>query len=457
MFQNKVDYCKGYVKIHLYGLAPERFLALCSLNDILIWDLIYKDNIYVCCVRVSDFYKMKPFLRKTHMHIRIVERKGIPFFVHRNRRRVPFCIGVIGGLCIYVILSMFIWNIHVDGNSKYTTSVIMNYLSEQNIYCGVQKNKINCEDLENALRTQFDDIIWASVRINGANLEVDIEENLYVEGQDGESATGDSTTEDSTKPQGEATQQTTAETDTTDTSGTDTSNTDDTQNQEGTDIVASEDAQIVSMITRTGTPQVLQGDTVTKGTILVLGRLDIYNDDGEVTKYNYVTSDADIYGQVSLPYEAEIPLNYEETTYTGKTRTAYELQVGSYLLSLPHLNMSYDSYDITMEQTSVSKKNYFNIPLAIRKYQAREFVVSDATYTEEEVCKKAEQQIYTFCQNLIEKGVQIVENNVIIDVDKKKCTASGEIIVIEPIGVPKETEIVPITKQEEGTAQDESE
>ena len=46
----------------------------------------------------------------------------------------------------------------------------------------------------------------------------------------------------------------------------------------GWDLVSSEDATIASIYTRQGTPQVEKGSAVSKGAILILGRLDIMDD-----------------------------------------------------------------------------------------------------------------------------------------------------------------------------------
>ena len=59
-----------------------------------------------------------------------------------------------------------------------------------------------------------------------------------------------------------------------------------------------------------------------------------------------------------------------------------------------------------------------------------------------------------FCKELTEKGVQIIENSVMIVTDEKNCTASGSLKVIEPIGSRKATNIINIPQ--EGQMEDES-
>ena len=48
-----------------------------------------------------------------------------------------------------------------------------------------------------------------------------------------------------------------------------------------TDLIAEEDGVITGIITRSGVPQVHIGDSVKKGDLLVLGRIDV-TDDGKI-------------------------------------------------------------------------------------------------------------------------------------------------------------------------------
>ena len=54
-------------------------------------------------------------------------------------------------------------------------------------------------------------------------------------------------------------------------------------------------------------------------------------------------------------------------------------------------------------------------------------------YSDEELKQLATRNIQEFCKKLEEKGVQIIENNVMIKVNQSICYAKGEIICVEPI------------------------
>ncbi len=96
----------------------------------------------------------------------------------------------------------------------------------------------------------------------------------------------------------------------------------------------------------------------------------------------------------------------------------------------------------------------FYLPLAITKETSKEYQAEKKQYTKEEAKQVAEEKLRQFCEELTQKGVQIIENNVMIVTDGKNCAASGTLKVIEPIGTRKETAITDIPQ--EGQIEDES-
>ena len=76
-----LKYIKGYVRIRVWGLSPERFMNLCSNRDILLWDIVKDGDIYTMCISLRAFYQLRPIARKTGTRVVILQRVGLPFFV----------------------------------------------------------------------------------------------------------------------------------------------------------------------------------------------------------------------------------------------------------------------------------------------------------------------------------------------------------------------------------------
>ena len=72
----------------------------------------------------------------------------------------------------------------------------------------------------------------------------------------------------------------------------------------------------------------------------------------------------------------------------------------------------------------------------------------EQTYTEAEVKKLASENLKNYISDLEEKGIQIIEKNVIIERKNQKYVAKGTIEALESIVSYQPTEIIEITSEE---------
>ena len=170
-------YFDGYVKIMLEGYSAERFLNLCNANRIVIWGVENKGGTYQLYVRVKDFKKMRTFVRKTGTKVSILEKHGFPFFIHKFRKRKMFFAGMILCTALTWILSLYVWNIHFEGNVTQSAQELMLYLEELGVSHGIQKSKVICEEIETSLRTKYPNMLWVSAELRGTRIIVQIKEN----------------------------------------------------------------------------------------------------------------------------------------------------------------------------------------------------------------------------------------------------------------------------------------
>ena len=87
---------RGYVKIRVWGFAPQRFINLCSNKGILLWNIEKQDDVYIMCVSLESFYRLRSIARKTKVRVVISERYGLPFFLphgHVLDRFFHVCMG----------------------------------------------------------------------------------------------------------------------------------------------------------------------------------------------------------------------------------------------------------------------------------------------------------------------------------------------------------------------------
>lgn len=401
-----LKYMKGYLCIKVWGFAPERFMNLCSNKNILLWDIRREGEVYYMCISLKGFYQLKDVVKKTGTRVAICKRYGLPFFIPTLMARKMFLAGLLFAVSFWMWSSLYIWDIELVGNYRITEDVFFTFLKTQQVSIGMQKGKLDIETLEKEIRKEFPQITWTSAKLSGTKLQIDIKENdapiIETVGEE----------------------------------------------EQATDLVAEYDGVIVSMIVRKGVPKVAIGDTVEKGSLLVEGKVPVYNEDTTVREYQYVQADADIVIEHRRQFQATLPFDYVKKEYTGRTKERFFLRVGENEWKMPENKpfLLYDSVIATKQPLLFEK---LSIPVYFGTYTHREYLNMEYEYTLEEATEALNKKINTFIITLNEKGVQIIEKNVKIDTNGGMWILSGDFLVQEPVGKSVDTVKVELPKEEE--------
>lgn len=385
----------GYVRILVKGSQAERFLNLCRSRRIVMGDIVRKNDQELSMIlSVKDFLRLRPIRSKTKVHIRILKKYGLPFFFYRNKKRKAFFLGVFLCLGIMGILSLRIWNIHIEGNIRNSTPELLAFLDTNGITHGMAKNSVNCHDVAALIREAYPNVTWVSARIQGTRLIINLQEGI-LQNQE-------------------------------------------TEDQTPCNLSAEHAGTIVKMVTRKGIPLKKVGETCEKGELLVSGELHILNDSQEIVRYEYVHADADIYISRSLSYYQEFPMECEQQISTGKAEKGFFLRTGNIFLGFNE--KAGKNQTRTIEEYPLRLTENFLLPFSVGVINLEEYRTIHSVYTESQARELALQKLHLYEQKLIEKGMEISENHVTVQVNKSTCISKGTLEIIEKTG--KETSVV---------------
>ena len=433
MIQAILRYIRGYVKIRIQGYSPERFLNLCRYHHILIWGLRPKDNAYEMYLTLDGFRKLRPIIRKTHTRVALLERCGLPFFIRKHRKRKMFLEGALICIGLLFFYSSYIWDIHFEGNDKWTDQTLLEFLETKEVSPGMPKSRVDCSQIVKDIRARYDDIVWVSASMDGSRLRIQIKENEDTFREE----------EKSLDPSGgpESSQNGNASQETARSDGAD---------QTPTDLVASQDGVITSIITRNGVPMVHVGDSVKKGDLLVSGRVEVLNDAAEVIGYQYQQSDADIFADTQMAYKDQIPLTYQKKTYDPyEQRRLWYIRLGPFRISAGTLSQDFPKWEKYTEEYQLRLGENFYLPVDYGMICIKSYQTNEKKHSKQKLQEILTKNFTQFSKEMEEKGIQICENSVKIHVYKNSAVASGTLYLNQKITETADTEILTIERNEQ--------
>lgn len=379
----------GYIHIEVSGCNISRFLNICSARGINFYSVEDIKDLAVIKMRAADFFALHDVVRKCRIKVKIKKKTGFPFFVHRNRKRKMMFLGILTSFLMMFVLSLFVWQISVEGNYTYSDEEILDFLQENGVSHGIYKENIDGEELERAIRNEYFDITWVSVELTGTRLIIHIKENFNVE----------DINEDKNSSK---------------------------------DIVAKEDGIIDNIVTRSGTPIVKAGDLVKAGDILIKGSYDIVDDSGTVIETKNVVADGTIYEMVVYEYYDKISISYKNKEYVDED-TSYKFIIFDKMIDTDIFGNSNNKGDYVYSVEQLRLTDNFYLPIYIYTCTKKQYDYYDDEYDEAQCVEMLNENFNYFLENLDEKSIQIIENNVKIEKANGYFVAKGDIVVLKEV------------------------
>ncbi|MDR1464535.1 MAG: sporulation protein YqfD [Oscillospiraceae bacterium] len=171
-------FLRGYVRFRAADGFPERFLNLCAQDDIPVWDAQRAGGVLSGFTTIPGYKAMCHCAKAAGMRLRMDQKIGLPFFLHRYRRRAGMLVGLLLFLLCLACLSGMIWSIEVSGNGRVPAEIILQACEDQGLRIGLRRSRLDAADMEKRLLEIMPQLSWASINLSGSSVVVEVREAL---------------------------------------------------------------------------------------------------------------------------------------------------------------------------------------------------------------------------------------------------------------------------------------
>ena len=381
----------GYVKIEVEGFFIQRFINMCVSKG------VYLDNIkhinqskIICRTNKNDFRSVCKISKKTKCKIKIIKKGGIPFFVHRYRKRKIFLVLLLIIFILIFTVTQFIWNIEIIGDESVDRQEILELLNNNNIKVGTAKKEINVDKITNQIRYNRNDISWVGAKIKGTNFILEL-----VKAEEKPEIIDESKI---------------------------------------TNIISNKTGVITRICVESGTAKVNVGDEVNKDDVLVEGVME-----GKYTGVRYVNSRADIYAKVTYSKEESKKLEEYVNIQTGNEYNNYKIIFNNFKINLNKGVSKFKNYDTIETKNKFRLFSNYYMPIEFEKITYKEMRKEIKKYTVEEITNelktKLKEEILLELNNNYE---QLLDCNSNVNIDNNNIIVNVNCIVEEKIGTSKD-------------------
>ena len=358
------NYIFGYVRISIEGYYIERFINICTSKKIVIWNLKREAGIKLFFnAGINEFRELCKIAKKTQCKIKIEDKKGIPFILHRYKKRKIFAGFLLAIIVVIAISSNFIWNIQIEAQDDEEFENIEQDLEAVGLKVGTAKSEIDTKEIMNKLRLKRDDIAWVGMELKGTNMIVKL-----VKADQKPEIVDDS---------------------------------------EYCNIVSDKEGIITKINVQNGTANVKVGDTVKEGMVLVNGWME-----GKYTGVRYVHAKAEIEAKIWYTENITIPYNATETIETGEEEVNYGIKLNNFEINFPKGVSKFEFYDTIKEEKKFKLFSDFYLPISIIKETKKEVKKEQKEYNVDEAKNLGIQQLEQQLDEKIVDKDKIVNKNI---------------------------------------------
>ncbi len=326
---------------------------------------------------------------------RVTKRGGIPYILHRYRKRY----GLLLGLIIFAMLTwqstLYVWDITVEGNRTVSDSEVINTLSELGFSVGSRIGATDFYGICHRFILKNDNVAWISVNMEGTSARVKVLEK---------SKRGDGL-----------------------------------GNGTPSNIVASLGGVVVRTESTSGELCVKAGDVISEGQLLISGVVEVGH--GENTgRFVLTRSEGKIFAQTKRVFSFSVALSGVKTEVTDRILVKKTLIFfGKSIKIKENSSILSEECDIIREERRIvlfeGIRDGAEIPLPATLTEEYMLVKKETEFsrTDEEALELAEKELSLLYSSAL-KDAELVSKNVESSVENGVLTLIWEVECIEDIG-----------------------
>lgn len=358
------SYILGYITVKVEGYYIERFINICKVKKIPIWNLKREGEISLTFkTQIKEFKEICNTAQKMKCKVKIKNRKGVPFLLHKYKKRKIF-VGLLVIIFFTIMFSSnFVWNIEVKEENSQSLDGIENDIKEAGLNIGILKSKINTKEIINKIRLKRNDIAWIGMELKGTNVIVKV-------------------VKADAKPEI-------------------------IDESEFCNIVSDKTGVVTKINSQTGTANVKVGDIVQTGDVLINGWME-----GKYTGIRYMHAKGDIQAKVWYTQYKNMKYNTLEKVETGNYENKYSIKINNFKINFYKKLSKFKIYDTIETENKLKIFSDFYLPISVVKTTNKELEEIQKKYELEEAKKLGVKELEEKLNSEIENKESIVSKNI---------------------------------------------
>ena len=172
------QYLDGMVEICLPWERTEDLFVWVQDAGLSIYQIRQSEEGICFWITLEEFGALQRLLRTQHCRFHIVQKCGIPFWIHRGKRRRGLWMGIVTAFACICLMLSFLWGYAVSGNVSYSDAHMIALVQEYGLVPGTSKYKFDYAKIEKQILQDHPEFVWIQLRPVGTTLQIVVKEGI---------------------------------------------------------------------------------------------------------------------------------------------------------------------------------------------------------------------------------------------------------------------------------------
>lgn len=171
-----IRYIFGYINFRAFGGFSDRFLNLCTRDGIPLWNIKNVKGNISASTTINGYLSIRRAAKKSGMRVMSLERKGLLFFLKKNKIRIGLLIGAVVFAGLIFILSQFVWSVSLVGNVDLEEDYLLSSFEKYGVKVGSHISVIDDNDIAQKVVSEIEELSWAAINRKGSVVVIEVRE-----------------------------------------------------------------------------------------------------------------------------------------------------------------------------------------------------------------------------------------------------------------------------------------
>lgn len=176
MLSGVLRWFPGWVRVETEGGYPERLLNGVTKAGVAVWGVRCRHEWMRFSCPAGDYKYLRPLARRACVRMRVRQKHGLPFWIHRYRHRRGLLIGAAAYVLILCLLAPRIWVVQIKGNTATPTAEVLEQAEKHGVRIGAPMKDVNVKRLQISGLEALPSVAWITVNPSGCVARVEVKE-----------------------------------------------------------------------------------------------------------------------------------------------------------------------------------------------------------------------------------------------------------------------------------------